>query len=140
MDRTDLGLANSLFSRYLNYREALALKDAKIVAFTLEGESDLDEDGETSTETNQLTVSAEGIQTPPQMLTAITEQIGKRIEEINEQLTKMGVSESEVPQRAQEARTSPPAPRTPSSPPTASKPASPPARPAHGHPNAKGRR
>lgn len=94
VDRSELGTANMLFSRYQQYQVALALKDPRIVSFTLEGEGQESSDPEAGTETMQLTVSSEGITTPPQMLTAIKDQIEQRIKHINEQLNELGVAET----------------------------------------------
>lgn len=62
-------------------------RNPRITSFDIQGDSDPDNPG-----LDRMNVPAEGIATPPQMLTAIKDQIQKRIEDITKELGDLGIS------------------------------------------------
>lgn len=138
MDRDDLQLAEALNRQYRDYQAALAVlaENPRMVSFRIEPTIEpAGEDEEPTQLPASVVVSAEGIQTPPQMMTAIKDQVEARIRSINDQLTEMGVA----PSRPSPAPVS--APRGPETPPAPERPPSAPPKPAAGHkPHNKGRR
>jgi hypothetical protein len=95
MERVDLGRANALNRQAAELQQAIniASREAKIVYFVIE-----DASGDMATG-ERIEVSAEGIQTPPQMMGAIHEQLRERYNAIIRQLEEMGVAGAE-PQKA----------------------------------------
>lgn len=86
--RDDLARANGLNSAAAEIQRALALNNPMIVQFVLRGEPVPDS---MIADAPIATVSAEGIETPPQMMAAIKAQVEKRLAAIGDELKALGV-------------------------------------------------
>lgn len=143
VERGDLQRANDLVRQHAAYRTAIEVLTHKprMVSFTIASDDRPDPNDEDRM-WQPVTVSADDIDTPPQMLSAIKSQIETRIKAINDELTEMGVGTSppppevvppwQPPPEAEDARTTPPKP--------ASAPPAPAHRPSAHTPPHKGRR
>jgi predicted DNA-binding transcriptional regulator len=95
MERDNLALANSLNQQKddLLHQLGIIKRGARIASFVIEDASGGMATGE------QATVSAAGMVTPPQMMPAIEQQVQVQIDEIERQLTQLGVTQFLQPVR-----------------------------------------
>lgn len=101
VSKENIDRISELYGQYQTYQDALAVleQDARITAFIIEGTITTHnqyaegESGSSDTVTTTMaTISAEGIQYPPQMMAAIKQQVQSRIDAINKELTELGVT------------------------------------------------
>ena len=81
VDTSNLPQVNSLMQRYINYRQALDVidHDGRIASFALTGPGGL------------VQVAAHDIEYPQQMLDAIRNQVRRRLDDLEDDLAKLGV-------------------------------------------------
>lgn len=87
--KSDIATVNTLFQQYLQYSDAMIVFDSPnpyISAFVVNVR-----DPDQSIPLADVTVSAEGITSPPQMMAAIKAQIEKRLAAITDELKQLGV-------------------------------------------------
>lgn len=82
VDTANLPQINSLMQSYTNYRQALDIIDngGTIASFAVSGTRGFQN------------ISAQDIVTPPQMLSAIRDQVQARVDDLTQQLAALGVT------------------------------------------------